>query len=179
MTFLFPDNTVLVNFAHLNELALLEELLNGRGAWTGTVAAECERSATYPDLGGLVSVGAFLGSPLMPTRVERQDMLAIRHQLAEPSDPVLKSLGEAETIAVIVRRQLSAVFITDDDGGARRYIEQNNVPVRVLRTTDLLALAVRVGRRDLDVARGHVATLIAKGRHGISTARFEAAVARA
>lgn len=175
MMILFPDNTVLVNVAHVGELALLEGLLNGQGAWTGTIAAECERSSRFPDLEQLAGVGTFLGQPLMPTLAERQDMLVIQNHLAQPGDPPLKSLGEAETIAVIVRRHLVATFITDD-GGARRYVEQNEAHIRVLRTTDLLALAVRVQRLGLETARGHVATLIAKERRGISRERFEAAI---
>jgi len=37
-TFLFPDNTVLCNFAAVDRLDLLQAVLNGRGRWTPTVA---------------------------------------------------------------------------------------------------------------------------------------------
>jgi hypothetical protein len=44
----FPDNTVLVNFALISRMDLLERLANGHGAWCGTVAAECRTSAKIP-----------------------------------------------------------------------------------------------------------------------------------
>ena len=42
--FLFPDNTVLCNFAAVNRLDLLNSVLNGRGRWTEAVAYETRRS---------------------------------------------------------------------------------------------------------------------------------------
>ena len=52
--FLFPDNTVLCNFAAVDRLDLLESVLNGRGRWTAAVAYEAQRSARYlPALAGL------------------------------------------------------------------------------------------------------------------------------
>lgn len=37
---LFPDNTVLCNFAAVNRLDLLKSVLSGRGRWTEAVAYE-------------------------------------------------------------------------------------------------------------------------------------------
>ncbi|MGH3277686.1 MAG: hypothetical protein ACRDNW_00920 [Trebonia sp.] len=37
---LFPDNTVLCNFAAVNRLDLLKSVLGGRGRWTEAVAYE-------------------------------------------------------------------------------------------------------------------------------------------
>ena len=42
---LFPDNTVLCNFAAVNRLDLLRSVLGGRGRWTEAVAYEASRSA--------------------------------------------------------------------------------------------------------------------------------------
>ncbi|MGH3279526.1 MAG: hypothetical protein ACRDNW_10360 [Trebonia sp.] len=42
---LFPDNTVLCNFAAVNRLDLLKSVLGGRGRWTEAVAYEASRSA--------------------------------------------------------------------------------------------------------------------------------------
>ncbi|WP_297746447.1 hypothetical protein [uncultured Tessaracoccus sp.] len=38
----FPDTTVLVNFALVNEMSLLERLVGGNGRWCDTVASECQ-----------------------------------------------------------------------------------------------------------------------------------------
>lgn len=47
---LFPDNTVLINFALINRMDLLNRLANGNGRWCATVAAECAESARHPHL---------------------------------------------------------------------------------------------------------------------------------
>ncbi|MGF7238301.1 MAG: hypothetical protein ACQSGP_25575 [Frankia sp.] len=60
---LFPDNTVLINFAIINRMDLLERLANGNGRWCATVASECWTSARQPDLGALAAAGNIFGSP--------------------------------------------------------------------------------------------------------------------
>jgi hypothetical protein len=56
--FLFPDNTVLCNFAAVDRLDLLKAVLDGRGQWTEAVAYEASRSASaLPALVGLAGSG--------------------------------------------------------------------------------------------------------------------------
>ncbi|WP_322749828.1 MULTISPECIES: hypothetical protein [unclassified Frankia] len=52
---LFPDNTVLINFAIINRMDLLERLANGNGHWCATVASECDSSAQRPGLSALAN----------------------------------------------------------------------------------------------------------------------------
>jgi hypothetical protein len=49
-TLLFPDNTVLVNFAIISRMDLLARLANGNGQWCATVASECARQLESPGL---------------------------------------------------------------------------------------------------------------------------------
>jgi hypothetical protein len=42
---MFPDNTVLINFAIITRMDLLSRLANGNGRWCATVAAECVESS--------------------------------------------------------------------------------------------------------------------------------------
>ncbi|WP_261557893.1 hypothetical protein [Frankia tisae] len=58
---LFPANTVLINFAIINCMDLLERLANGNGRWCATVASECGLSARAPDLGALAIAGDIFG----------------------------------------------------------------------------------------------------------------------
>src|SRR6185312_1176366 len=102
---MFPDNTVLVNFAIINRIDLLERLANGNGRWCATVATECAESATRPELATLTGAREIFGEPLFPDAAEHQDVRLLRDQLASPGDPPTRHLGEAETIAIIVRRQ--------------------------------------------------------------------------
>jgi predicted nucleic acid-binding protein len=116
---MFPDNTVLINFAIINRMDLLERLANGNGRWCATVATECAESAKRPELAALDGAGELFGEPLFPDEAEHQDVRVLRDQLAGPGDLPTQHLGEAETLAIIVRRKLSCFFATDDRGAAR------------------------------------------------------------
>ena len=73
--FLFPDNTVLCNFAAVDRLDLLKAVLGGRGRWTEAVAYEAGSSArVLPALRGLGGSG-WLDEPI--EIVEDCDVLAI------------------------------------------------------------------------------------------------------
>ena len=61
--FLFPDNTVLINFAIIDRMDLLERLANGNGRWCATVASECDLSARKPGLSALADARGIFGSP--------------------------------------------------------------------------------------------------------------------
>jgi hypothetical protein len=104
---MFPDNTVLINFAIINRMDLLEKLANGNGQWCATVAGECSESAKYPGLAALSAAEDIFGEPLYPDPAEHQDVQVLRNRLASPGDPPTKHLGEAETVAIITRRRLS------------------------------------------------------------------------
>jgi predicted nucleic acid-binding protein len=43
----FPDNTVLCNFAAVDALTLLEQVLDGRGRWVEAIAHEAKQSARH------------------------------------------------------------------------------------------------------------------------------------
>jgi hypothetical protein len=64
---MFPDNTVLINFAIINRMDLLERLANGNGQWCATVSGECAESARYPGLAALSTAETIFGEPLYPT----------------------------------------------------------------------------------------------------------------
>lgn len=61
-----PDNTVLVNFAHLNRMDLLAKLVRDNGAWCASVAAECDQSAKLPGLESMADAHEIFGEPLRP-----------------------------------------------------------------------------------------------------------------
>jgi predicted nucleic acid-binding protein len=159
----FPDNTVLVNFATINRMDLLARLVNGNGQWCATVARECAQSARLADLGALDGAESIFGEPIFPDQVELLDTRVLRNQLASPGDSPTRHLGEAETIAIITRRQLqkSCIFVTDDVG-ARRLAAQNGVSV--VGTWRLLKLAYRKGWVDADTLWGYAQTLKARDR---------------
>lgn len=158
---MFPDNTVLTNFALINRMDLLGRLANGNGRWCATVAAECRESAKLPELAAMGEAAEIFGDPLYPDQAEHQDVRVIRDQLACPGDPPSKHLGEAETIAIAVRRRFNCFFVTDDTGVAR-LASQNGV--KVADTWKLLSVAYRTGWLDADTLWGYVLTIERHGR---------------
>jgi predicted nucleic acid-binding protein len=161
---LFPDNTVLVNFALINRMDLLERLVNGRGRWCATVASECARSAQEPGLGAMTIAWEIFGVPLYPeSGAEHLDVRALRLELSQPGDPAHMHLGEAETLAIMIRRDVDGFFVTDD-GDARRLARKHDV--QVVSTWDLLRLASRCDFVDGDALWGYIQTLHTEERGG-------------
>ncbi len=116
--FLFPDNTVLCNFAAVDRLDLLENFLRGRGRWTEAVAAETEASARIlPALGPLVTAG-WLGDPIVVDRAA--DIAAVElvrlNVFGGRSSRRTEHLGEAQTCHVIAtwKEFAGSVWISDD-----------------------------------------------------------------
>lgn len=114
----FPDNTVLCNFAAVHRLDLLEGHLRSRGRWVQAIAHEVERSARYePDLMGLAEAG-WLGEPIAIDRpddikaVERIRRLTFGGSRNEP----LRHLGESQTLWLLQNRTefRGAWWVSDD-----------------------------------------------------------------
>lgn len=156
---LFPDNTVLVNFALTHRMDLFEQAAGGgRGRWCGTVAKECVLSARLPGLEDLGRVPDILGTPLYPeTGAERLEVHHLRTELATPGDRPTDHLGEAETLAIITcRPDMTAFFVTDDRGAARLARTRE---VQTITTWELLRILLRRTRIAEDEARVFVQTL--------------------
>jgi predicted nucleic acid-binding protein len=164
---MFPDNTVLVSFAIINRMDLLNRLANGNGTWCATVATECAQSARLRELAALDGAREIFGEPLFPDDAEYQDIQVLRDELAGPGDQPTSHLGEAETIAIIVRRQLTCFFATDDRDAARLAAKNG---VKTADTWLLLRVASRKSWLDADTLWGYVQTLTRQGRgtpHGV------------
>lgn len=115
---IFPDNTVLCNFAAVCRLDLLEDHLRGRGRWMEAIAFEASRSAAwYPDLAGLPAAG-WLGEPIVIDRsedlrvVDRMRRVVFGGSRGQP----LQHLGESQTLWVLENRAefVGAWWVSDD-----------------------------------------------------------------
>jgi len=159
---LFPDTTVLINFAIINRMDLLQRVTNGRGRWCATVEFECARSAQKPGLGALDEAPGIFGSAWYPqTRAEHVDVQTLRVGLARPGDSRRQHLGEAETLAIMIGRSVDGMFATDDRDAARLASKKQ---ITVISTWDLMRLAARCGFVDADTMWGYLQTLGAKSR---------------
>lgn len=138
---------------------LLDELLNGHGGWVISIARECRNSQAYhPDL---AEASEIFGEPLVPDRVEYEDARLLRISMAGPADPLTKHLGEAETIAIISRRNLDGFFLTDDVAAMALAARHG---IKVVTTWDLLRLAHKVGKVTKPVLVGYLRTLGSENR---------------
>lgn len=135
----FPDNTVLCNFAAVNRLDLLNGWLRGRGRWTAAVAYEVQRSSTV--LSDLASIGAdgWLGDP-----IEIDDAASLgrietirRRVFGGTQIKPLQHLGEAQTCFLLseVVEFIGAWWITDDED-AYEYAVERGIPS--YRTVDVM-----------------------------------------
>lgn len=136
----FTDNTVLISFAIIGHLSILQLILNGNGTWAASVESECMRSAQQAGLGSLTSVQQILGPAIIPNAAELRHTRTLRDLLAAPGDNRYQHLGEAESMAIIELRHPSALLVTDDEG-ARRLAQSRGITV--VRTLQLLRIAFK------------------------------------
>lgn len=151
--FFFHDTNVLINFSLCNEMDCLKEILQGKGTWTATVQRECDGRG--PSNYGLSDLGyaaeLVLGEPVFPSDDEHVQIRRLRWEMAfaEALDVDVaeqnmkngddKHLGEAETITIIQRRMLKAIFVTDDFR-ARPFAEG----IKCIDTWSLVSVGLRL-----------------------------------
>lgn len=141
--FLFPDNTVLCNFAAVDRLDLLRSVLDGRGRWTTAVAYEVAQSSRYLPAVAKIATDGWLGEPIEITvESDIQQINRIRRAVfGGTDDEPLKHLGEAETCLVILERgEFAGSWWISDDREALRYAGFRGITSR--ETIDLMTIAV-------------------------------------
>lgn len=150
--FLFPDNTVLCNFAAVDRLDLLRSVLDGRGRWTEAVAYEATRSTRYvPALAGLFT-DCWLGEAIeISLEPDVQAVERIRRAVFGGTDArPTKHLGETQTCYVIVNwSEFAGSWWVSDDQESLRYARSQGITTR--ETIDLVNVAVAngdIGARD-------------------------------
>lgn len=160
-TLFFTDNTVLNNFAIIHLYDELAEVVGDRGRWCATVAGECAKGAMVAGLEDMDRAPGIFGDPLYPQGAEYQDTQIIRERMLKPGDSERDHLGEAETIAIMTRRQYVGFFVTDDRD-ARREAEAEGL--RVVSTWEILRLMVRTNRITVEAFHAHAITLVNANR---------------
>lgn len=155
MAYVFPDNTVLCNFACIEQVGLLVDHLRGRGRWFEAVEAEARRSRGHlPALEVLLKDASPLGEviriddPEEVAAIERKRRVVFGGAADEP----LKHLGEAQTCHMLQTDPTwaGAVWVTDDRE-ASRYAEQQGLLTR--GTVDLFR--AMVADADLTAVKAH------------------------
>jgi hypothetical protein len=144
--YMFPDNTVLCNFAAVDRLDVIKSVLGGRGRWTEAVAYEASRSANkLPALRRLATEGWLDDSIEITRESDIESINRIRRVVfGGTDDEPLKHLGEAQTCYVIKNwAEFSGSWWISDDGEALRYAKFQGIITR--ETIDLMSVAVADG----------------------------------
>lgn len=140
-----PDTSSLINFAVIDRILLLADLLAGRGRWTQAVAYEVERHRDALPRDSLHDVRAALGEPYELAGV--QDIVQvenIRRALGGTSRNPVEHAGEAESIhAILSVPDLKGADMLTDDRFAAQVARQRGI--RVVTTPALLRTAHRRG----------------------------------
>ncbi|MBR8642629.1 hypothetical protein KEF29_33315 [Streptomyces tuirus] len=144
--FLFPDNTVLCNFAAVDRLDILRAALDGRGRWTAAVANEAQNSARWiPALSSLERHG-WLGEAIRITTAEDIEKIFDERSAVFGGNPerLLQHLGEAETLYIIKNwDDFSGSWWISDDRESLRYAQRQGITTA--ETVDMVRLAVGDG----------------------------------
>lgn len=164
--FVFPDITVLCNFAVVHHLDLLEKVLLGRGRWTEVVEFEARQSSRwFPDLPGLPSAG-WLGMPIELTGGEHiRAVERIRRVVFGGSgDRSTDHLGEAQTYDLIrtVPYFADSWWVSDDRESVRYARHQG---LTTLETVDLVRMSVEQGGVTAEAGFALLQEMVACGRH--------------
>lgn len=141
--FLFPDNTVLCNFATIDRVDLLKSVLDGRGRWTAAVKYEARRSArVIPALNDLLDAGWLSEAIEVSAEADILQISKVRRAVfGGTDDRPLKHLGEAETCFVILEwSEFEGAWWISDDREALRYARSQGITTR--ETIDLMKMAV-------------------------------------
>ncbi len=162
----FPDNTVLCNFAAVHRLDLLQGFLRDRGRWTEAVAHEARQSVRY--LPGLATIdsGGWLGEPVQiddPDAVARVEHLR-RDVFGGSSTEPLKHLGEAQTCYLVreVRLWKGAWWVSDDRDAVEFARGQG---ITTLETVDVVRHLVADGDVSTSSAFDIMRSMVGAGRH--------------
>lgn len=117
-SFFFPDNTVFVNFAWVNKLALLKTYLGERGRLVEAVAHEIGESSNHVPHLGTVDISTWFEMIVEFDQDAAQgEIESIRkHRFGGNENEPLKHLGESQTIYAITKIEefLSSILVTDD-----------------------------------------------------------------
>lgn len=149
MTHWFPDNSVLVNFAHLSRLDLIRGYLRENGRVVEAVADEIRDSTGHVPAMADIDITAWFGKPI---RLRNQtDQSAIegirRHRFGGDYRKPREHLGESQTLYVINTKPKyrDSVWLTED-GSAYRFAKDQGIPAR--NTFEILC--DMVGAHDID-----------------------------
>lgn len=141
---IFPDTCLLMNFARVGRLDVVQAAVDIRGNWTQAVEDEVADFSSTADYQSLTQTWTFMSAALVPTYEEMDEADKIRQMFAKPGDGPLKHLGEAETLAIIDSRfdSQTVILLTEDIGAVLQ------CRARALKTAGTRAVLESAAKKD-------------------------------
>ena len=161
----FPDNTVLCNFAAVSRLDLLKNWLRGRGRWCEAVAREAAQSSAHlPDLVSVADEG-WLGDPIEVDGAVASQVERIRRTVfGGDSTRMTQHLGEAQTCHVLrTVAEFNGSWWVSDDRDALDYARSQRI--QTYQTVDVMRMIVADGDLTAVVAWQLMLDMQAVGRN--------------
>ncbi len=164
----FPDNTVLCNFAAIDQLSVLHNWLGDRGRWSEAVAAEAAMSAGHLPVLAQVEKEGWLGEPISVTDQSAVTQIeGIRlHVFGGVRSRPLQHLGEAQTLWLLQNDEecAGAVWLSDDQDSLIFARQQG---VRAIDTCDVMRHLIADGDLTNASAYALLEDMAASGRDGV------------
>jgi hypothetical protein len=165
-TYWFPDNTVLCNFAAVDQLELLRAIVANRGRWVEAIVHEARQSSRiHPSLASIARSG-WLGEPIsVSAEFELAEIENLRvHVFGGRSNQPLKHLGEAQTCYVITHwPEFHDSWWISDDRDALEYASRQGITS--LDTCDLIDEGIIARHISRDEGYGLLRKMVDAGRH--------------
>lgn len=144
--YVFPDTTVLCNFAAVGRLDLLQSVLLRQGRWTEAVAEEVRKSARHLPTLATVRADGWLGEPVEidePSEVAQVERIR-RAVFGGTPERATQHLGEAQTCYILKSwPPFQDSEWVSDDRDALRYAHRQGLPT--FETLDLVSRAIQNG----------------------------------
>lgn len=154
MTYLFPDNSVIVCFGHADELEVLEQYLRGRGRVVEAVAREITDSSAHVPALATLDQDEWFGDPIPITgeknirAVEGLRIAVFSGSKAKPR----QHLGESQTLHLLHTDDTykDSIWLTEDRE-AYNFAQRQQITTR----DTFGILCEMVGYLDLDIDRAY------------------------
>lgn len=139
MRHLFPDNTVLCNYACVERIDLLELLVAGNGGWTQAVKYEVGKSTNVWPALQQISDNNILGEAIEVTDADMVQRIRIARLGGDKNKP-LQHLGEAETVYLLQHSAVykDSIWITDDRDAYDFGMQQGLITKDTVETLQML-----------------------------------------
>ena len=150
--FLFPDTCLLINFAVVNRIDLIEKILHQKVHWPLAIFHEVQGFSKEPEYSDLSLLTIERDKIYEPTIFERVEIENLRMTMPKSNNYNKDNLGEAEVLIIAKNRfpPPHAVIVLTEDANA--ITEAHKLKFNTFGSAQVLKLLVKMGSIDSEEA---------------------------